>query len=120
MEEESCTACQKDEEQEEDERVLLVKEVVGQPDYGGIHPATCIACIDSAEAIGDVYAQKPVTEADGCFAESWETTEQRDEGEKRYDNHQDGVAKCYHDKLRSALILGTPEKLMLACEVAKR
>jgi hypothetical protein len=121
MEEEGCTAGQEDEEQEEDKRVLLVKEVVGQPDYVGIHPATGIACIDSAEAIRDVDAQKPVTEADGSLAESWETTEQRDEGEKRYDHHQDdGVAKGHHDKLRVCLILSTSEKLMLACEVAKR
>jgi hypothetical protein len=79
--EESCAACQEDEEQEKDERVFLVEEVLGQPDYVGIHTATGIACIDSSEGIRDVYAQKPVTEADGCFAESWETTEQRYEGE---------------------------------------
>jgi hypothetical protein len=120
-EEESCTARQEDEEQEEDERVLLVKEVVGQSYYVGIHPAAGIAGIDSSEAIRDVDAQKPVTEADGRFAESWETTEQRYEGEKRYDHHQDdGVAKGHHDKLRVCLILSTSEKLMLACEVAKR
>jgi hypothetical protein len=79
--EESCAACQEDEEQEEDKRVLLMEEVVGKPDYVGIHAATGIACIDSSEAIRDVDAQKPVTEADGCFAESWQTAEQRDECE---------------------------------------
>lgn len=78
-----------------------MEKVVDQSSYGSIHTATGIACINSSEAIRDVYTQKPVTEADRCFAESWESTEEGYECEKRDDDHQnDRVAKGDHDKLR--------------------
>lgn len=111
-EEEGRTACQEDEEQEQDERVLLVKEVVGQSCKTNVHTTAGIACVDSSEAIRDVYAQKPVTEANGCFAESRKSTEEGYEGEKRDDDHQDdGAAEGNHDKLQFGLILSASEKL---------
>lgn len=107
-EEEGRTACQEDEEQKQDERVLLVKEIFGQSCKTSVHAAAGIACVDSSEAIGNVYAQKPVTEANGCFAESWKSTEEGYEGEKRNDDHQDdGVAEGNHGRLRLGFILNT-------------
>jgi len=109
--EEGCTACQESEEQEQDERVLLVEEVIGQSCEASIHSAASIASIDSSEAIGNVDTQKPVTEADGCLAESWKSTEEGYEGEERDDDHQDdGVTEGDHDFLQLRLILSTPGK----------
>jgi hypothetical protein len=48
-----------------------MEEVVGKTGYGDSHPTAGVAIVNSTEAIGDVYTQKPVTEADGCFAKSW-------------------------------------------------
>lgn len=94
-----------------------MEEVVGQSCDASVHTATSITGIHSSEAIGDVDAQKPVTEADGCFAKSWESTEKSYEREQRDNDHQnDGVAKSDHDKLQLRLILSTSESL-LACEV---
>jgi len=99
-EEEGCASCQEGEEQKQDERILLVEEVVGESGEASVHSTASIASIDSSEAIGNVDTQKPVTEADGCFAESWKSTEEGYEGEERDDNHQDdGVAKGDHDCL---------------------
>lgn len=110
-EEEGCAACQEDEEEEQDQRVFFVEEVVGQPCKASVHTATSVACVDSTEAIGNVYTQKPVTEADGGFAESWKSAEECYEGEQRDDDHQnDGVTEGDHDQLRLCLILSTSEK----------
>lgn len=67
-EEKECTACQEDEEQEQNQRVLLVEEVIGQACQVGVDAATSVACIEASEGIGNVDAQKSVTEADGSFA----------------------------------------------------
>jgi len=109
--EEGCTACQESEEQEQDERVLLMEEVVGQSCDSSIQTTTGIAGINSSKAIGNVNTQKPVTEADGCSAESWKSTEEGYEGEERDDDHQDdGVTEGDHGFLQSRLILSTPRE----------
>lgn len=78
-----------------------MEEVIAETCQVGIHTATSVACIEASEGIGNVDAQKSVTEADGSFPQSGQSTKESYEGEERNDDHQnDGVAEGDHGNSR--------------------